>query len=34
VIPVTAEQKEEAEQNELYAVKEREQVLSKDFKKK
>ena len=32
--PVTAEQREEAEQNELDAVKEREQLLSKDFKKK
>jgi len=31
---VTAEQREEAEQNELDAVKEREQLLSKDFKKK
>ena len=34
LIPVTAEQREEAEQNELDAVKEREQLLSKNFKKK
>ena len=34
LVPVTAEQREEAEQNELDAVKEREQILSKDFKKK
>ena len=34
LIPTTAEQREEAEKLELDAVKERENLLSKDFKKK